>query len=174
MTIQEIYEQVLLDIPSIPMRNFIKRYNEAIDVLTNKYDTVNIVKIDYIDATDRDQKWYDLPMDSNGVKRVTSEDNREVRAYKCVKGQIYFGFVGIFKIEYFGTPTKITKFVDTPMMTGISNLFDIAIVKYILAQEFPDRFKLYMDMYEDLASKADIRLRNVKRKNMKISVSRWR
>jgi hypothetical protein len=174
MTVQEIYEQVLLDIPKITMRNFIKRYNEVVDILAKNYDTASAAKSVYIDATDTEQAWYDLPSDCNGVKRVTGENNNELRTYKCINGQIYFGYTGTFKIEYFGIPAKITKFVNTPMFTGINDMYDIAIVKYILAQESPDRFQVYMAMYEDLASKANERLRSMKRKNMKIAARRWR
>ena len=175
MTIQEIYEQVLLDVPKIAMRNFIKRYNEVVGILSNIYDVANTVKTDYIDATDREQTWYPLPVDCKGVNRVTAENGKELRSYKCEKGQICFGFTGAFKIEYIGAPSKLVRFSnEPPMQTGINDLFHLAIVKYILAHELPERFQFYMDMYTELSSKADERLRNVKRKNMRIATPKWR
>ena len=174
MTIQEIYEQVLLDVPKLAMRNFVKRYNEVVDILAATYDTANAPKTAYIDATDAGQVWYDLPMDCNGVNKVTTEGNKELRTYICEIGKIKFGYTGTFTIEYIGTPTKITKLETKPMHTGINEAFHIAIVKYILAYEVPERFNIYMQMYEELTSKADERLKNVKRKNMRIPVKSFR
>lgn len=174
MTIKEIYEQVLLDVPKIEMRNFIKRYNECVDILSTKYDVANIPKTEYIDATDSTQVWYDLPVDCKGVERVTAEDGRELRTYVCEKGKIRFGYTGTFTIDYIGTPTKITKLETRPMYTGIHESFHTAIVKYILAHELPDRFNVYMDMFDDLASKANNRLTSIKRKNLRIPTKPFR
>lgn len=174
MTVQEIYEQVLLDVPKIVMRNFVKRYNEAVDILATRYDTANAPKIAYIDATDSEQVWYDLPMDCKGVEKVTTEVGRELRTYICGDGKIKFGYIGSFTIEYIGTPKKISKLEDSAMHTGIHESFHIAIVKYILAYEVPERFNVYMQMFEELASKADERRRSVKRKNMRIPVRPFR
>jgi hypothetical protein len=175
MTIQEIYEQVLLDVPKLIMRNFIKRYNEAVDVLSTRYDTANMKKTDYIDATDSEQVWYDLPSDCKGVNKVTTEDNRELRSYVCERDKIRFGFTGNFAIEYIGMPTKITKLEKTPMYTGIHESFHMAIVKYILAYEqSSEMFKFNMGLFEELAAKADERLRSMKRKNLRIPVRPFR
>lgn len=174
MTIRDIYEQVLLDVPNIEMRNFIKRYNEVIDILATNYDTANAPKTDYIDAIDSEQIWYDLPIDCKGVIRVTAENGRELKSYLCNSGKIKLGITGSFQIEYIGTPTKLIKLEDTPIQTGINNSYHIAIVKYILAHEIPDRFQVYMQMYEELASQADKRLRSVKRKNIRIAAPKWR
>lgn len=175
MTIQEIYEQVLLDVPKLVMRNFIKRYNEAVEILAAKYDTANAEKFYDIDATDSEQTWYDLPMDCKGVNKVTAENGKELRSYVCDRGKIKFGYTGLFKVEYLGTPEKLTKFSSTPILqTGIHELYHMSIVKYILAYELPERFQVYMEMYNDLSSKADERIRNMKRNNMRIPVRPFR
>lgn len=174
MTIQEIYEQVLLDVPQIEVRNFVKRYNEVVDVLSTRYDTANAPKIAYIDATDPEQTWYDLPMDCKGVNKVTTEDGRELRTYICGEGKIRFGFTGSFTIEYIGMPAKLKKLEDSIKHTGIHESFHIAIVKYILAYEVPERFNVYMQMFEELCTKADERRKNIKRKNMRIPARPFR
>lgn len=175
MTVKEIYEQVLLDVPKIEMRNFIKRYNEAVEMLSIRYDTANAKKTAYIDATDSEQVWYDLPSDCKGVIRVTNEEGRELRTYICEGKSINPGYVGSFNIEYIGTSTKlITMNTVQTMQTGIDDMYGLAIVKFILAYEMPDRFQLYMQMFEEIASKANDRLSSVKRKNMRIAVKPFR
>ena len=175
MTIKEIYEQVLLDVPKLDIRNFVKRYNEAVDMLSLKYDTANAKKTAYIDATDTEQVWYDLPIDCKGVERVTNEEGRELRTYICEGRSISPGYTGSFNIEYIGTPTKLTSPSLTPtMLTGIDDMYSLAIVKFILAYEVPDRFQVYMQMFDDIASKANERLSSVKRKNMRIAAKPFR
>ena len=60
------------------------------------------------------------------------------------------------------------------MLTGIDEMYSLAIVKFILAYEVPDRFQVYMQMFDDIASKANDRLSAVKRKNMRIAAKPFR
>lgn len=175
MTIKEVYERIMLDVPKITHINFVKRYNEVIEMLSLKYDTANSKKTTIIDATNAEQAWYDLPSDCKGVTRVRNDRNEELRSYICDGKSINPGYVGSFNIEYIGTPAKITSMNTIHAMnTGIDEMFTLAIVHYILAYEVPDRFDFHYKMYLDIADKADARLSAVKRKHMRIKSGAFR
>lgn len=174
MTIKEIYEQVLLDAPKIEMRNFIKRYNEVVGIIAMNFDTALAPLTDYIDATDESNLWYDLPVGCIGVNRVIDEKGRELRSYVCEKGKISFGIAGNFEIEYIGYPRQIENIENAPVNTGLHELYHLAIVKYIIAQEVPDKFEINMRMYDELTNMAHTRLKNIKRRNIRIKKPLWR